>query len=617
MKKVTDLPEIDRLGDDGMVLCSQDEQHLSKIKRKHLTSNGGNGGLLYWKETEDKIYNERDVVPFNQDSVIVEIDDGFDGMYHQKHFEVFGKSFPYVVEEPNGRQRALNQARSYGIVSTDGYVGHLPSGYVFTPSDNTFNYEYRYEDIMNHDTDTWSHTSTMDVIYSPGLSASRTNFMGYITLHCENHVGDIWKGVEQPWHWGGAWANYADNHANQRTSREVDEYNTFECNSKFLFLLTCTNYVENEQETIGTGINNSVSYRVMGWNSLAGKVEQILATEIFGAWTRKYDGRHVDNIIIDRSPGNTCYFTDENSILWILTVLPVSWDIDARGVSQYEIKLPDFERDFDELSVLDLGDLYDHWSYYNGADPVDETTGYGNDVINEETRAKYSHRMAELGKTIMSALGVRTYKGILPDEIPEDMSYKTRASMQVTDDFTAFSAGLVDSNGVYEEKFKVDAKNGDVYEDGQKLSDKYIAIGTPVSAELPYSTTPQKIGTWLDGRDVYRVVYYLKSDSVLTTTKFYLVPSLTPTDGYAIQDAVIVNSSVYYKTTATSTVFLIFPASGSSSSSYGTSYGNRYLTEFSNNGDGTYALDVRIVKPTYGAYNFSFYTFVAVVDYVI
>ena len=641
MKKVKDLPEIDRLGDDGVVLCSQDEQHLSKIKRKNLTSNGGNGGLLYWKETEDKIYNERDVVPFNQDSVIVEIDDGFDGVYHQKHFEVFGKSFPYAVEEPNGRKRALRQARGYGIVSTDGYVDHIPSGYLFQTDKQGFNFEYTYDEIMDTSSEDWG-LKWVGKNYIPWIScklnSNHTKFIGTVTLNCQNGYGDIWNGTDNPGIWDPRFYN-ATSTTKTNGVREANEHNTYSLTRcQFIFILSCscqtnysdlTNYdnynITNVSKMCKNGADGGVSYTRYMKN--LGHISSAYG-ETFGVWTYR-SGGSIGEYIIDRSPANTAEWTDDNGIIWDITMLPASWmkdHIDPDEEDQhddywtyYDLKFPEFEKDFDELTEVDLGVTHNHWSYYPDANPqdTDEPSQYGNYNLSMESQDIYATNLIQLGKDIMEALGIRSYKGILPDEIPEDMSYKTRASMQVTDDFTAFSAGLVDSNGVYEEKFKVDAKNGDVYENGQKLSEKYVAIGTPAPAELPYSTTPQKIGTWIDGRDVYRVVHYIKSNSVLTTKKFYLVPSLTPTDGYTIRDAIVVNSSAYYKTTAASTTFLIFPSNGSSSSSYGTSYGSRCVAEFESNGDGTYALDVRILQPSYGGSSWSFYTFVAVVDYVI
>ena len=648
MKKVKDLPEIDRLGDDGMVLCSQDEQHLSKIKRKHLTSNGGNGGLLYWKETEDKIYNERDVVPFNQDSVIVEIDDGFDGMYHNKHFEVFGKSFPYVVQDPNGRKRALKQAKGYGIVSTDGYVDHIPSGYLFQTQQNQtgFNFEYTYDEIMDTSSEGW-HEKWMNKTYIPWIScklnSNHTKFIGTVTLNCQNEYGDIWVGNSQvledadPGIWDPSFSNATATTTKTNGVREADEYNTYSLTScQFIFILSCscqtnysdpTNYdnynITNISKMCKNGSDNGIKYTRYMEN--LGSITNAYG-ETFGVWTYR-SGGSIGEYIVDRAPANTAEWTDDNGIIWDITMLPAHW-LKDRIVPEdegqdaywtnYDLEFPEFEKDFDELTEVDLGTTHNHWSYYPDANPqdTDEPSSYGNYNLSLESQDIYATNLIQLGKDIMEALGIRSYKGILPDEIPEDMSYKTRASMQVTDDFTAFSAGLVDINDVYEEKFRVDAKNGDIYENGQKLSEKYAPVGSSIPAVLPFSATAQKIGTWIDGRDVYRVAYYEHNNSSKSTKEFTLA-TMPYSDNCTVRDAIVVGSTVMKTTTAASTTYLPLPLNGTSSSSYGTSYGHRCLTAFVDNGDSTCDVVLKISVPTYGAGGWSYYGLMAVIDFVV
>ena len=282
------------------------------------------------------------------------------------------------------------------------------------------------------------------------------------------------------------------------------------------------------------------------------------------------------------------------------------------------MEFPEFEKDFDELTEVDLGTTHNHWSYYPDANPqdTDEPSSYGNYNLSLESQDIYATNLIQLGKDIMEALGIRSYKGILPDEIPEDMSYKTRASMQVTDDFTAFSAGLVDINDVYEEKFRVDAKNGDIYENGQKLSEKYAPVGSSIPAVLPFSATAQKIGTWIDGRDVYRVAYYEHNNSSKSTKEFTLA-TMPYSDNCTVRDAIVVGSTVMKTTTAASTTYLPLPLNGTSSSSYGTSYGHRCLTAFVDNGDSTCDVVLKISVPTYGAGGWSYYGLMAVIDFVV
>lgn len=51
--------------------------------------------------------------------------------------------------------------------------------------------------------------------------------------------------------------------------------------------------------------------------------------------------------------------------------------------------------------------------------------------------------------------------------------------------------------------------------DGTKFVNK-----NPAASDIVYSETPQKVGTWIDGRDVYRCVYDLGSDISVPNTSF-------------------------------------------------------------------------------------------------
>lgn len=80
---VGNLPLIDRLDDDDVILCSDDDQHVKRLKGKDIK--GGRGrGLIYWEEDENKIYR-------------LEVNEG-DKWFDNGRFEVAGNAEVIVKE---------------------------------------------------------------------------------------------------------------------------------------------------------------------------------------------------------------------------------------------------------------------------------------------------------------------------------------------------------------------------------------------------------------------------------------------------------------------------------------------------------------------------------------
>lgn len=627
--RTSNLPETESLQDDEKILCSPDDEHLYKIKKRFITGAGASkGGLMYWTETKDKIYSQIPGTPFNQQAVINEVYDGVskDG-YHLWHFEVFGREFGFSAEEQGGRDRALRQARGYGIVSTDGFEGHIPQNYAIYPKTTAFNIQYTKDQILNYDQTVWEGKPYFAILSIQDLynehwdqdHFERTSFMGFITLRTENHAGDLWYGFNGPGRWGSGFVNWKTDvgWGGYRQGRISDpEVNVFQAvDAKYIFFLTCTGFTRyaNEEDYTDYTISDNdgtlsvgLSYTAYGHDNVTGVYK--IGNETPGTWS--WDGpdpTYIQDEIYDRSPMNTCYFNDENGIEWALTIIPANWT----GEYVYTPKgwdykyldpvFPEIDRNFTDLSEINIGPVRNHWCYYDGADPVDTQHPTENILkLSDKSFSTYGKNMGQIGRDIIKALGVTTYKGVIPDDVPEHIKYITRTSMQITSDGTCFSAGELDGEDNYTENFRVDAVKGDIYEKGQKLSEKYAQMTDLPKPMLPFSATPVQIGTWIDGRPVWRVVYYRHNTEYQSVTS-HLLCTLPLTKGYSSSDAVLtyVSLATNLMSGKSSPQWTPLPMDGNSYRRLSTSMGPRYFIRFLHNVNGCRVF-AEIDIPDYG-----------------
>ena len=627
--RTKNLPETESLQDDEKILCSPDDEHLYKIKKRFITGAGASkGGLMYWTETKDKIYSQIPGVPFNQQAIIYEKFDYVDkDGWHHWYFEVFGKKITYVAEEPNARDRALREARGYGIVSTDGFEGHIPQNYAIYPKVTSFNMQFTREQILSHDPIAWEDTSDIAMIslqdlynehlYERGFE--RTSFMGYITLRTENHVGDLWHGFNMPGYWYSGFSNWKSDvgdagSGGYRGGRISDpEVNLFNAvDAKYIFFLTCTGetvYASSSDYTDYTtremnSMDITLSYSTYSYDNIRGVYQN--HHETLGKWSWNGPDR-IDAEILDRSPMNTCYFTDDNRVKWVLTIIPAKWTgkyiYTPRGwdFKYLDPTFPEIDRNFTELSEINIGPVRNHWSYYDGADPVDvQHPTLPMLMLSNKSWNTYAKNLGNIGRDIIKALGVTTYKGVIPDDVPEHIKYITRTSIQITSDGTCFSAGELDGEDNYTENFRVDAVKGDIYEKGQKLSEKYAQMTDLPKPMLPFSDTPVQIGTWIDGRPVWRVVYYRHNTEYQSVTS-HLLCTLPLTKGYSSSDAVLtyVSLATNIMSGKSSPQWTPLPMDGNSYRKLSTSMGPRYFIRFLNNVNGCRVF-AEIDIPDYG-----------------
>ena len=201
------------------------------------------------------------------------------------------------------------------------------------------------------------------------------------------------------------------------------------------------------------------------------------------------------------------------------------------------------------------------------------------------------------------------------DELTEHVNYISRTSMQITPDGTCFSAGEMDNEDNYTERFRVDAVNGDIYENGQKLSRKYLQMADVHGPSLIFSDTPTKIGTWPDGRDVNRVAYHFNGSS--TVSSYTLASSQSYTPEYGPSDVVCVDTFAAVITSPTNMEYEYFPLPGDYYRNSNTSMGFGYDVSIVTNNDNCNVVFDLVPPPDKPTSVLQYYGLVIVVDYVI
>lgn len=306
----------------------------------------------------------------------------------------------------------------------------------------------------------------------------------------------------------------------------------------------------------------------------------------------------------DRTLAQHGIFMGDDDVAWYVFLAPYEKIDDDDGGSPYSITP---ERD---LAYLNMDETPNHWAYYNGANPVDETKTYTNThkngmtftinvtSLSEESEKTYHNNFINLAKKIVDKLGV---KGIKPyfDTAP----IKTSLCVDSMDG-TAFSSGYVTDTESYVERVNINGKTGritslgsieageSVFEGGLSLKEKYqekliagenITIeGNVISASggggstHEYINTPQIVGTWM-GRPLYEISQEISNT---TTSQFIIKTGIEVPSGKTASDVKIINIDGAIKTTSgwympipyyyTSSSYIYYSSRGEANSTNGT-----------------------------------------------
>ena len=131
-------------------------------------------------------------------------------------------------------------------------------------------------------------------------------------------------------------------------------------------------------------------------------------------------------------------------------------------------------------SFLNMDTVPNHWSYYEGADPVDTvntytrthsngyTYTYNITSLSDASETKYNNNFINLAKQILKATGLTAIEPFFGEESTTQI--KTSINVE-TDNYTAFSTGISYPDESYDEKFKVNGKTGDTYIGGAVSGD--------------------------------------------------------------------------------------------------------------------------------------------------
>ncbi len=306
----------------------------------------------------------------------------------------------------------------------------------------------------------------------------------------------------------------------------------------------------------------------------------------------------------DRTLAQHGIFMGDDDVAWYVFLAPYEKIDDDDGGNPYSITP---ERD---LAYLNMGETPNHWAYYEGANPVDETKTYTNThkngmtftinvaSLSEESEKTYHNNFINLAKKIVDKLGV---KGIKPyfDTAP----IKTSLCVDSMDG-TAFSSGYVTDAESYVERVNINGKTGRItasgsieagesmFEGGLSLKEKYqekliagenITIeGNVISASggggstHEYINTPQIVGTWM-GRPLYEISQEISNT---TTSQFIIKTGIEVPSGKTASDVKIINIDGAIKTTSgwympipyyyTSSGYIYYSSRGEANSTDGT-----------------------------------------------
>lgn len=306
----------------------------------------------------------------------------------------------------------------------------------------------------------------------------------------------------------------------------------------------------------------------------------------------------------DRTLAQHGIFMGDDDVAWYVFLAPYEKIDDDDGGSPYSITP---ER---ELAYLNMGETPNHWAYYNGANPVDETKTYTNThkngmtftinvaSLSEESEKTYHNNFINLAKKIVDKLGV---KGIKPyfDTAP----IKTSLCVDSMDG-TAFSSGYVTDAESYVERVNINGKTGRItalgsieagesmFEGGLSLKEKYqekLIAGENITIENnvisasggggsthEYINTPQIVGTWM-GRPLYEISQEISNT---TTSQFIIKTGIEVPSGKTASDVKIINIDGAIKTTSgwympipyyyTSSGYIYYSSRGEANSTNGT-----------------------------------------------
>lgn len=291
----------------------------------------------------------------------------------------------------------------------------------------------------------------------------------------------------------------------------------------------------------------------------------------------------------DRTLARHGIIMDDNNIAWYIYLSPAKSISDETDDSYFVTTFKDTVNGVaidKQLSYLNIGETPNHWAYYEGANPTDTTVTYSKthkngltfnftfDTLSEQSEEQYHSNFIELAKKIVSSLKV---KGIKPYfDIP-----KIKTGIYVgSSDGMAFSSGLMSENDdSYTEMININGATGNIKTNGNIKSDEDIfgrqlyenesplsqiyqqkliagenitiednvisASGGGGGGSHAYTTTPQIIGTWTDGRNIYEQSLYASRQSSALQPQYYqgitIVTGLQLPDGHDVTNVELIS----------------------------------------------------------------------------
>lgn len=205
---------------------------------------------------------------------------------------------------------------------------------------------------------------------------------------------------------------------------------------------------------------------------------------------------------------NTTMYHDENN----LYITPLSDEITVNLI-EISANIPNpLTRTY---SFLQMDSVPNHWSYYNGADPVDtvktytrtHTNGYTYTYnitsLSDASETKYNNNFIKLAKQILKATGLTAIKPFFG----EGNTTQIKTSINVeTDDYKAFSTGINYSDDSFDEKFSVNGKTGDTYIGGNLSSDGDASVkGDIKSTNLTVKDSIKTHKIYLDNVNINQI----------------------------------------------------------------------------------------------------------------
>ena len=288
----------------------------------------------------------------------------------------------------------------------------------------------------------------------------------------------------------------------------------------------------------------------------------------------------------DRTLARHGIIMDDNDVAWYVFLTPAKligsddYILDRTGIGETD------PIEYKQLSYLNFEETPNHWAYYNGANPVDETKSYTtthkNGItfqlnfasLSNESEEKYHNNFINLAKQIVSKLKVSGIK-------PYFDAYKMKTGIYIdSSNGTAFSSGnITNDTGDYIENVNINGSIGNIKTKGSitsqdningkslsennvLLEDKYqqkltagenitiednviSASGGGGDATHSYTTEAKIVGTWTDGRNIYEQSYYIAKQSSQLPAEWYqsvyIDTNLELPDGHTIDNVDIIS----------------------------------------------------------------------------